>query len=270
MIFERVVSRPVILVAVVSAMCGALAEQAGAQRIDLARPADREFVRDLAEMVSDADESVIRELCGKLLTETGTPIIVVTIESMSRHGGADLRIETFARLLFDEWEIGHEKINQQLWNTGILLLVSDGDRKARIELGAGWRRDQDHLAQRIMDEQIVARFKQHEFSRGIVAGVEALAQMARGKPLPGPVVPPRPAWHYLLIAGAVAMGVFTIVSLVRRGGRGWAWVFWGVVFSALGVILYQVLSQSRRGRGSFSGGSFGGGFSGGGGATGSW
>ncbi|MCA9180314.1 MAG: hypothetical protein KDA51_02655, partial [Planctomycetales bacterium] len=61
----------------------------------------------------------------------------------------------------------------------------------------------------------------------------------------------------------------TIVSLVRNGSSGWAWVFWGVVFAILGTILYQVLT-SRGSSGSFGGGSFGGGSSGGGGATGSW
>jgi len=65
-------------------------------------------------------------------------IIVVTINSMAQHGGEGMRIETFATLLFDQWQIGHAKLGGQDWNTGILLLVSRDDRKARIELGAGW------------------------------------------------------------------------------------------------------------------------------------
>jgi uncharacterized protein len=77
------------------------------------------------------------EVCDELLTDKATPIIVVTIESMANHGGADMRIETFATLLFNQWQIGHESIGEEYWNTGILLLVSKGDRKARIELGGG-------------------------------------------------------------------------------------------------------------------------------------
>ena len=70
------------------------------------------------------------------MTDKAIPIIIVTIESMAKHGGAGMRIETFATLLFNQWQIGHAKLGDQDWNTGILLLVSKGDRKARIELGA--------------------------------------------------------------------------------------------------------------------------------------
>ncbi len=236
--------------------------------IDLERPGEREFVRDLAGMIDEADERRIREIGEQLLREKATPIIVVTIESMAKHGGAGLRMETFARLLFDQWEIGHARLGGQPWNTGILLLVSKDDRKARIELGAGWGREKDEFCQQIMDEQIIYRFKQGQFSEGILAGVEALDKMARGLELPSR---PRPWWHYALIVGFIGLAIVTVVSLVRRGSSGWAWLFWGAVFAVLGYLLYTFLTSSRRSDGGgFSGGSFGGGFSGGGGATGSW
>ena len=237
-------------------------------QIDLPRPGEREFVRDQAGMIDDADEKAIRETADKLLTDKATPIIVVTIDSMSAHGGGGLRIETFARLLFDQWGIGHAKLGKTNWNTGILLVVSKNDRQARIELGAGWRRDKDAQCQQIMDELIIPRFKRGEFSAGIAAGVDALDKMARDLELPKQ---PRPLWHYALMGGALALFVFTVVSLIRRGASGWAWLFWGVVFSVIGAVLYHVISNSGSSSGGgFSGGSFGGGFSGGGGASGSW
>jgi uncharacterized protein len=237
--------------------------------ISLERPDQREFVRDLVGMIEPADEEKIRSICDKLLSDKATPIIVVTIESMAKHGGAGMRIETFALLLFNQWEIGHAKLNGQTWNTGILLLVSKGDRKARIELGAGWGREKDALCEQIMQEQIIPRFKQENFSGGILAGVEALDKMARGLELPKK---PRPWWHYLLIVAFVGLAIFTIVSLIRRGASGWAWILWAAVFSLVGYLLYSFLTRSSSSSdgGGFSGGSFGGGFSGGGGATGSW
>jgi uncharacterized protein len=73
------------------------------------------------------------------------------------------------------------------------------------------------------------------------------------------------------VVGAVGLGIFTVISLIRRGSGGWAWLLWGAVFAIVGALLYQMLtSSSRGGGGGFSGGSFGGGSSGGGGATGSW
>jgi len=241
---------------------------AAAIRVALEPPGGREFVRDLAGLIDEADETEIRRLCDELLTAKATPIIVMTIESMAAHGGADMRIETFARLLFDQWGIGHRELGEQAWNTGILLLVSEGDRRARIELGAGWKREKDDLCRRIMDEQIIPLFKQGKFSEGIVAGVRALDKMARGLKLPRRK---RPWWHYAAGAGFVGLAIFTIVSLIRRGSSGWAWLFWGAIFALVGYLLYSYFrSAGRGGGGGFSGGSFGGGFSGGGGATGSW
>ena len=76
---------------------------ASAVEIDLERPGDREFVRDLAGLLDVPQVDHINGLCDKLLTEKATPIIVVTIESMAGHGGRGMRIETFATLLFDQW-----------------------------------------------------------------------------------------------------------------------------------------------------------------------
>jgi uncharacterized protein len=253
----------------------ALSSGGQAADITLERPADREFVRDMADMLTPNDEQEIRTLCDKLLTDKATPIIVLTIDRMQDHGGEGMRIETFARLLFDQWQIGHAELNGQIWNTGILLLVSQGDRKARIELGAGWKRDKDQLCLQIMNEQIIPRFKQQDFSGGIKAGVIALDAMARELTLPASAVPKRTKawWEPLLTLGLIALAIFSAVSLYRRGSGGWAWLMWAGLFSVLGYMLYQFLNSSRSSGGSggsFGGGSFGGGFSGGGGASGSW
>ena len=238
----------------------------------LPRPGEKDFILDLAELIPPEDETKIRQQCEKLLKEKATPIIVVTIQSMAAHGGAGMRIETFAMLLFNQWQVGHAKLGDQQWNTGILLLVSQDDRKARIELGAGWGRREDALCQQIMDTYIVANFKQDKYPAGILAGVDALDKMARKLELPAPPKVVRPWWHYALIAGFIGLAIFTVISLVRRGSGGWAWVFWAAAFALVGYLLYSFLTRGSRGGGGggFGGGSFGGGFSGGGGASGSW
>jgi uncharacterized protein len=257
-------------------------------QIDLQRPGDREFILDRANLISDADKQTIRTVAGKLLTDKAAPIVVVTIESMQKYGGGNLRIETFARLLFDQWGVGPEKVGDKTWNHGILLLVSRDDRKARIELGAGWQRDKDGVARQIMDQQILPHFKRGDFSGGIVAGVEALDRMARELELPKTAPAARPGTSPspgasspsgspgFSLGGLILVGlaIFTIVSLFRMGSRGWAWLMWGAVFGLIGTVLYHLASASQNdsdsGFGGFSGGSFGGGFSGGGGATGDW
>jgi uncharacterized protein len=95
------------------AFCLLAVSPASALEITLERPEDRAFVRDLANMLDKVAEDRIRDMCDKLLTDKTTPIIVVTIESMANHGGAGMRIETFATLLFNQWQIGHESIGEE-------------------------------------------------------------------------------------------------------------------------------------------------------------
>lgn len=253
---------------------GLQAAESGELRINLEPPAQRAFVLDKAGMLKPEAVEQIRKLGDKLLTDKAAPIVVVTINSMGEYGPANLRIETFARLLFDQWQIGPEKLDKNNWNYGILLLVSKNDRKARIELGAGWRHDKDQQAQQIMDTLIIPRFKQGDFSGGIVAGVEALDKMARDLKLPAAPRQPPSQGSMIMMLVLVGLAIFTAVSLIRRGSGGWAWLMWAAVFGILGTILYNMAtnnSSSSSGSGGFSGGSFGGGgFSGGGGASGSW
>ena len=137
------------------------------------------------------------------------PIIVVTISSMADHSPMRLRIETFARLLFDQWEIGDAEIDGREWNRGILLLISKNDRQARIELGNGWRREKDPQCQQIMKSTIIPHFKRNDYSGGILAGVKALDDMVRGRTHPGqaglpgaggvrPVLPHKGRWRSTL------------------------------------------------------------------------
>jgi uncharacterized protein len=260
-------------------ICLSVPQQAHAEDdwFDISRPNGKtSFITDMAKLISPEDAKKINESCAKLLKETATPIIVVTIPSVGYVCDENLTVDGLAREIFNTWGIGHQKISVRKYrygsgktvdhNRGILLLVSSGDRKARIELGAGWGRDKDKLCKQIMDDIIVRNFKKDKFSTGIMRGIAALDAMARGEKIP---VPPRPMWHYLVVVGFVGLVIFTIFSLIRRGSSGWAWLFWGAIFAILGVLLYKMLT-SRGGSGGFSGGSFGGGFSGGGGASGSW
>ena len=224
------------------------------------KPGDREFIAETAGLIKAEDAEKIKEICDTLLTEKKVPIIVVTIESLATFGARD--IELYATGLFNKWEIGFKD-----WNNGILLLVSKGDKKVRIELGAHWGRAKDEHCSKITKDLILSEFKRGNFSDGILGGVTGLAAMARELEIP---TRPRPVWHYFLIAGVIGAAIFTIVSLIRRGASGWAWLLWAAIFAIIGTLLYQMMRSGSSGGMGYGGGSFGGGFSGGGGATGSW
>jgi uncharacterized protein len=221
------------------------------------QPGPRDFVLDEANLIGAQDRQQIRNICDRLLTERRVPIVVVTISSLAQYGASD--IEAYARALFDHWGIGYQD-----YNHAILLLVSQSDRKARIELGAAWAHRKDETARMIMQEIIIPDFKRGNYSTGILQGVQALDQMARELP----VRVPGPWWQPWLFWGSIILGIAVAISLIRSGYKGWGWALLFLIITIIVYVLFAALrSAGERGSGA---GAFGGGFGGGGGATGSW
>jgi uncharacterized protein len=220
------------------------------------KPDQKNFYVDEAWLISEGDGQTINQLAGALLTEEKVGLIVVTISAMSTYGAGDYTIEKYAYELFNHWGIGSKNRNY-----GMLLLVSKGDRRARIELGSAWGHSYNYQAEQVMNDLIIPLFKRGEFSLGIAEGVRGMDAMARGLELPKPK---KPWWILPLYLGIFALIVGVIISLFKSGRSGWGWA----LIALLGVLLFFILRQAVRRGG--SGGAFGGGFSGGGGASGSW
>ena len=242
-------------------------------------PPSGQYVVDLAQLISASDRQEIQATAERLWADQQTQLVVVTIDSMAQYGGARMNIEDFAYQLFHNWGIGSATAASAGENMGMLLLVSRLDRKARIELGPGWGQEKDSACWSLMQDHLVPAFKKENHSSGLAFGASALDRMARGESLPrAPLTSERMVGY----AGGGALGLFTLISLLRSGTRGYAWSFWGVVFSVLWAILSALLkprhrhhhhhgwgsSHSHSSRSSWGGG--GGGSSRGGGATGSW
>lgn len=224
------------------------------------QPGPREFILDEAGLINEGDQEQLRAVCDKLLTEERVPIIIVTIKSLANYGARGLTIDAYARSLFDTWGIGLGE-----YNYGILLLISQEDRKARIEMGESWAHARDADAQRIMDGIIIPNFKAGNFSSGILEGVRALDNLARDLK----VSVPRPWWKTLVFFGLIALGIGAGISLIRSGHKGWGWALLALIGGVLVAMLVGMFT-GKGSSGSYSGSSFGGGRGGGGGATGSW
>ncbi len=221
-----------------------------------AKPPKQDFFVDQAHLLSPEDQKAIDQTAQALLKDERIPLFVVTISSLSAQEATGLGIEQYATKLFDTWGIGSPDRNY-----GILLLVSVGDRKARIELGAGFEHRYDAQASDIMQSLIIPAFKRGDFSTGIRDGVRGLDAMARGLQLPKPTAP---WWFWPALIGGVVLAGVLIYNLFKSGRSGWAWA----LIAALAVIVFFVLRAAASSGGSAGG--FGGGSSGGGGATGSW
>jgi uncharacterized protein len=156
-------------------------------------------------------------------------------------------------------------IGQKGKDNGALLLVAKAERAVRIEVGYGLEdRLTDLLAGRIVDQEIVPRFKAGDFDGGVKAGVKAMAEAVRGA-YKGDAAPqrkkqrfPYEALLWLLFLGP---GVLRMFAGGRRGHSRSGFYAGGGGFGGGGG------GGSFGGGGGFSGG--GGGF-GGGGASGNW
>lgn len=224
---------------------------------------DHGYVTDLAGVLTDRQQERLEKWLIQTEQRTKTEIIVVTIPSLHDYpGSSNSSIEEFAKGLFNKWGIGNQPKND-----GILLLVSIGDRKARIELGAGYPASRDADANRIMQNTIVPEFRKGNYAAGIEKGVkEIIAEFTDYRVGINWLLVVYPA--LILVAAVVA------ISLFRSGRKGWGWVVVGLILLLLLGLLRALKEVNRFGRSSDWSpgglGGFGGGFSSGGGATGSW
>lgn len=208
-------------------------------------------VVDNGNLLNPADLAEIRAELADLERTTGIEGAVLTVHSISDYKTGDATIEAFARTMFDKWGIGHKPENN-----GFLIVVSKDDRKARIELGAGYEHRLDGAMQKVMDEVMVPAFRANDHSRGIKEGTRAVI----GK------VTRKVSWFefhkWRLLAGlGVVFLLFAGFSAIAHGEHGWGYAFFAMAFSlTLGIFF----SRNKSSEG------FGGGSSGGGGATGSW
>ena len=149
-------------------------------------PEDGHFVQDYAGLLDARTLEQIEPMQRLAYEQHHVPIMVVTIRSLADYGAEGAPIHYFARQWFDYWEIGKRDERGRLYNKGILLLISRGDRQVRIELGAEWGGSWDDHAERIMNRIIIPEFEQLDFDSGTLAGVDALAHMAELGPLAEP------------------------------------------------------------------------------------
>lgn len=224
---------------------------------------DRGYVTDIAGTLTAEEEERIEGWLYTTEKDTDIEIVVVTIGSISDYPGTNNRsIEHFARGLFDAYGIGNMPENN-----GVLLLVAKKDRKARIELGAGYGRTRDRDTQKIMDTKVIPQFRKGDYAKGIVDGTKGILREFAGTII-------IPGWIKLTLVIIIVALILIGISLFRNGKRGWGWICIGLIIALLLAVIWLArktgeMLPSNAGAGGYGGG-FGGGFSGGGGATGSW
>ncbi len=228
-------------------------------------------VSDFAALLSATDRQRIERRLVEAEQGTTTQVAVAVFAGLEGEDPAE-----FTNRLFETWRLGRGRDHN-----GVLLAVFVADRKVRIEVGYGFEgKLTDAVSRRIIEREIVPRFRENDWAGGIEAGCVAILAATRGeyaatsrkqKRKAGGVggilvvlfllfVLPR------LLAGAQAT-TYGPSGLRRGRRRGWTSGGWGG-----GPWIGGSSGGGGFSGGGFSGGGFsgGGGMSGGGGATGSW
>ena len=151
-------------------------------------PGPGEFLQDYARVIHHHAAHSIRELQKVAFEQHDTPIVVVTIHALAKYDAQGSSLDRLAFSWFNKWQIGKRGSEGELINKGILLLVSIGDRKSRIELGAEWGQTHNGHCDKITRSVMIPRFKRGDYSGGLRAAVAELARLAsmsaRGEGLP--------------------------------------------------------------------------------------
>ncbi len=122
-------------------------------------------VNDHAGLLSPEAKESLESKLKDFEARTGHQVAVLTLDSLE---GAPL--EDFTLKVARTWELG-----RQGQNDGVLFLISRDDRKLRIEVGHGLEGSlPDALAGRIIQFEVVPRFRSGDFAGGIAAGADAI------------------------------------------------------------------------------------------------
>jgi uncharacterized protein len=248
-------------------------------------------VTDLTSTLASDQRGALEAKLAAFERAKGSQVVVLIVPTTQPE-----EIEQFGIRVADAWKIGRGgKIDD-----GVILLVAKEDRRVRIEVGYGLEGAlPDAIAKRIIEEEIVPRFRAGDFYGGIDAGVSRIVAVIEGEPMPppsrgtrdGPVqFPPNALW--MLVVAPLAVGALVRAAVNRFVGAaaagalatGITWWIVGAANAALGLgafcFLFVLLtgisgarpgawSSGRGGGGGWGGGGFGGGgFGGGGGFSG--
>ena len=143
----------------------------------VAIPTLQHRVTDLTGTLRPDQMAELEDRLTALETEKGSQIAVLLIPSTRPES-----IEQYSIRVTDAWKLGRQGVND-----GVLLLLAKQDRTVRIEVGKGLEGViPDAVANRIIDDDIIPLLKQGDFYGGIAKGLDQLAHLIRGEPLPEP------------------------------------------------------------------------------------
>lgn len=216
-------------------------------------------IMDQANLIRAKEEEAIRRIVLELKNQNLAQLQILTVNSLE-----GTTIEQASIQVVDAWKLG-----DKAKDNGLLLLVSERDRKIRIEVGQGLEGSiPDVVASRIIRETMAPLFRQGAASQGIMLAAIQLAGLAGLDLSKLPEVQeagyhkPAANKNLFVLVFFVLVVIFNTLFFKFGGRTSYRSSGWGTGFPIGGGS-----GRSSGGFGGWSGG--GGGFSGGG-SSGGW
>lgn len=183
-----------------------------AQAQDAAIPSLDAPVIDTTGTLSSDQVDALRQQALALQQRKGAQLQVLMVPTT-----APETIEQYTQRVFDQWKLGRKGVDD-----AVLLVVAKDDRRVRIQPGYGLEGAiPDAIANRIIQEYLVPRFRQGDYAGGLADATGVLVKLVDGEPLPEPQSThrerPRASggnWMFGLIVGLI---VANVVRVFLRG-----------------------------------------------------
>jgi uncharacterized protein len=198
-------------------------------------------VNDTADLIPDDVEHRIDQKLAAFEQQTGIQIAVLTIESLEGEA-----LEDYSLKVAETWKLG-----QKGKDNGALFLISEQDRKMRIEVGYGLEPELTDLeSSKILDDVVRPYFRSGDFGAGVEHGVDAIMASVQGQevtPAPGADSAAETPMGARVLTGLiflVVIGTFSLMAIFSHGCQSWFLyafltpfyaLFPSVVFPGLGI-----------------------------------
>jgi len=194
-------------------------------------------VVDLTSTLTGSERAALEQKLAALEQRKGSQVAVLMVKSTQPEA-----IEEFSLRVAEAWQIGRGKTDD-----GVVVVVAKDDRRMRIEVGYGLEGAvPDALAKRIIAEQMTPHFRDGDYAGGLNAGIDALAKLIDGEPLPPPAAQPARGGgnnggkSFESFFGLLFVLVLFVAPVLRRIFGA---LFGGLVFGGVAALIVWVVSK---------------------------
>ena len=253
-------------------------------------PPNDGYVTDTVGVLTDVEDASLERTLKQYRDETSNEIAILIVDTL--YGGA---IDIAAVETGRTWGVGGKDRDN-----GVVILVSYKDREIFLAIGYGLEGVvPDIIAKAIIEKDILPLFREGEYYKGLIAGIDSLQKHIGGEYTAERYVQEKRSIRADVFLFIVLVGLEALAALFSRTKSWWlggvvgaalgvllafikSWWLAVPIMAALGLLMDYVFSKGatkrRRGAqwywggggGGRGGGGFGGGSFGGGGAGGSW